>query len=191
MILSEPFLEECVQECSISGCVAVYAPEKIRGKCFWAKVRDFERSFYDATCIDCVRFVRRDIFLKAGGFDENLTGPEDWDFDRRIRALGPVSIIRAPVYHNEGDFNFKKYLKKKMYYAGSFDQYIKKWGEKDAVIKKQLGFYYRYVGVFSENKKIFKLAAHPLLTVSMYALRIAVGLAYLAHRRHSAIRCKQ
>lgn len=45
-------------------------------------MRDFERSFYNTACIDAVRFVRKDKFLEIGGFDESLTGPEDWDFDR-------------------------------------------------------------------------------------------------------------
>ena len=183
MILSEPLVEECVQLCARSGCVALFVPEKIRGKGFWAKARDFERSFYDATCIDCVRFVRRDIFLSSGGFDETLTGPEDWDFDRRIRALGSVGIVQAPLYHNEGAFNLKSYLNKKKYYAAHFDKYMQKWGRNDRTIKKQLGFFYRYVGIFFENGKWRKLVRHPGLAGGMYFLRILVGVTFLSRKR--------
>jgi len=85
MILSENVIKECINKCENEDYVALYIPEKIIGRDFWIKVRDFERSFYNATCIDAIRFIRRDKFLEIGGFDESLTGPEDWDFDRRIR----------------------------------------------------------------------------------------------------------
>jgi glycosyltransferase involved in cell wall biosynthesis len=109
MILSENVIAECVEKClpcrkpkaflrgEKEGYIALYIPEKIvnlssnhlnnlcnlnfnlRNQRYWIKVRDFERSFYNATVIDCARFVRRDKFLEIGGFDESLTGPEDWN----------------------------------------------------------------------------------------------------------------
>ncbi len=110
MILSEDVVFKCVEKCKNSDIIALYIPERIisllhnesidnllDNRCnhfynfhnqpFLIRVRDFERSFYNATVIDCVRFVCRDKFLEIGGFDENLTGPEDWDFDRRIRYV--------------------------------------------------------------------------------------------------------
>lgn len=83
MMLSESVISKCIEKCENDGCIALYIPERIIGNGFWVKVRDFERSFYNATCIDCVRFVRRDKFLEIDGFDENLAGPEDWDFGRK------------------------------------------------------------------------------------------------------------
>lgn len=182
MILGEGILAECVQSCENEGYIALYIPEKITGEGFWIKVRDFERSFYDATVIDCVRFIRRDKFLEAGGFDENLIGPEDWDFDRRIRKFGKVGQIETPLYHNEGDFNFKRYLEKKNYYSKTFIKYIEKWGENDAIIKKQLGFAYRYWVVFTENGKLKRLLAHPGLALGMYFLKLIVGLQYVKYQ---------
>ncbi len=145
---------------------------------FWTRIRDFERSFYDATEIDCVRFVRKDAFKKVGGFDETLTGPEDWDFDRRIRKTGKVGIINTPLYHNEGGFNLKKYLRKKSSYAESMSRYMEKWGQNDPIVKKQLGACYRLLGVFIENGRWKKLIRHPLLTLGMYLLRFMVGITY-------------
>jgi len=179
MVLSEEVIKESVEKCENEGDIALYIPEKIIGNGFWIKVRNFERSFYNATVIDCVRFVRRDKFLELGGFDENLTGPEDWDFDRRVREIGKVSIIGAPIYHNEGEFSFQRYVNKKSYYTKSFDKYIEKWSGKDLVIKKQLGFGYRYVGVFVENGKWKKLIRNPVLTVAMYVLRVIIGKVYI------------
>lgn len=200
MTLSKKVVGECIDKCENEDCIALYIPERIVNlssnqlsnlwnqsfnlcnQNFWTKIRDFERSFYNATCIDCVRFVRRDKFLKIGGFDENLTGPEDWDFDRRIREVGKVNIINSSIYHNEKEFNLRKYLSKKSYYVKSLSQYIQKWGENDLIVKKQLGFWYRFFGVFIKNKKWKKLLRHPLLTLGMYLLRIMVGVKFLSKK---------
>jgi len=178
MNLSEKVIEECVGECEQKGYIALYIPEKIIGKGFWVKVRNFERSFYNATCIDAVRFVRKDKFLQISGFDESLTGPEDWDFERRIKECGPVSCISQFLHHNESEFSFRQYLSKKFYYSGSFKRYIEKWGKSDKIVKKQLGFCYRYFKVFIEKGKFKKLLRYPVLTIGMFCLRVLVGLAY-------------
>ncbi len=84
MILSENIIEECINKCESKNYIALYIPERIIGQGFWIKVKDFERSFHNATVIDCVRFMREDAAEEIGGFDESFTGPEDWDFDRRL-----------------------------------------------------------------------------------------------------------
>ncbi|MEI6632129.1 MAG: glycosyltransferase, partial [bacterium] len=179
MNLSAHVVSECVKRCERGGLVALYIPERIVGRGFWARVRDFERSFYNATCIDCVRFVRRDKFLEIGGFDEALTGPEDWDFDRRIRQNGEADIISSPLYHDEGVFSFRRYINKKSYYMRWFDKYVQKWGKDDIIIRKQLGFYYRFLGAFTEEGKWKRLFKHPLLTAGMYCLRMLVGISFI------------
>lgn len=182
MILNKEVISECVYKCKKDNLVALYIPEKIIGDGFWIKVRDFERGFYNATCIDCVRFVRRDKFLGIRGFDESLTGPEDWDFDRRMKQIGKTGMIDAPIYHNETGFCLSRYVRKKQYYAKSFNRYIKKWGFNDPIVKKQLKPYYRLVGVFIENHKWKTVLKHPLLALGMIYLRLRVGFAYVFSR---------
>lgn len=178
MTLSENVISECVKIFEHNEKIkALYIPEKIFGNGFFNKVRNFERSFYNATAIDGVRFFRKEDFLKIGGYDISLNGTEDWDLDRRIKNIGKVSIIKSPLFHHE-NHNLKKYIIKKSYYASNFDNYFKKWGF-DNITKKQFGLYYRYIGAFVEKGKWKKLLRHPILTFSMYFLLFLKGLVYI------------
>ncbi len=184
MSLSPKVIEECIKKFQISNfkfqnkLVGLYIPEVILGDSFWSKVRNFERSFYNTTVIDCVRFFPKKVWEEVEGFDEDLTGPEDWDFDKRVRKSGKTDIINQPLYHNEADFILRDYLKGKSYYARTFDKYINKWGRDDPDIKKQFGFCYRYFGIFIENRKWIKLFFHPILAFGLYFLRISVGFSF-------------
>ena len=179
MRVSPGVVKECLDAVQADpGIVGIYIPEVVVGTGFWIRVRNFERSFYDATVIDAVRFIRREVFLEIGGFDGTLCGPEDWDLDRRLMERGRLHLIRAHLLHDEGAFSFGRYLRKKTYYARSFDAYATKWHH-DATVRKQLGFFYRFVGVFVEDGKWTRLVRHPLLTAGMYFLRLLVGCSFI------------
>ena len=152
------------------GCYdALYIPEVVVGKGFWIKVRNFERSFYNGTCIDAIRFMRKDKFP---GFDENLTGVEDWDMDRRFK--GDKGMASFPIYHVEGEFNLWKYQRKKAYYTKWMDRYKRLYPK-----CKELNFWYRYFGVFWEGGKWKKCLKAPILYLSTLFLRLLVGVIYL------------
>lgn len=180
MVLSREVVGECVTKSEEGGYIALYIPENIIGeKGYWIEARNLERSFYNATVIDCVRFVRRDNALEINGFDENLTGPEDWDFDRRIKKVGTVGMINASLSHNERRFSIRRYISKKIYYTPFFDKYIQKWGRRDSIVKKQLGFWYRCLWVFVEKGKWRRLVCHPFLAAGIFFLKFMVGLSYV------------
>lgn len=180
MRLSTAVIEECLTAVKDDPAITgIFIPEQVVGTGYWIKVRNFERSFYDATVVDAVRFIRRDVFLDLGGFDLSLCGPEDWDMDRRLGERGPLHLISSPLFHDEGAFSFSTYLKKKSYYARTMDAYRVKW-HNDVIVRKQLGFYYRFIGVFVENGKWKRLVRHPLLAAGMYFLRFLVGCSYIA-----------
>jgi len=180
MILNKELIKDCVEKVKKNSEIsALYISEIVMGKKFWSKVRRFERSFYDGTVIDCARFIKKESFRAVGGFDESLTGPEDWDLDKKLRNIGKTDLVKTPIYHNEAEFEMKKYLDKKGYYAKKFDDYIAKWGKDDIDIKKQFGVYYRFLGVFIEKGKWKKIIAHPILTLGMYFLRGLVGIKFL------------
>ena len=124
MRLEPTVIEECIAVVkSAPEIIGFYIPEKVVGNGFWINVRNFERSFYDATCIDAARFIKKKSFLEAGGFDTSMSGPEDWDLDRRLLEKGKLALIKSHLNHDEGAFSFKTYFGKKKSFleAGGFD----------------------------------------------------------------------
>jgi len=187
MTLSPSLVNACVKFIREKECDALHISEIVTGINYWSKVRRFERSFYDGTVIDGARFFTKEIFISINGFDENITGPEDWDIDKKIKQIGKICLLpnenlQNVIFHNEAEFDMKKYLSKKSYYSKSFETYIDKWGKTDGDIKKQFGLYYRYIGVFTENGKWKKLILNPHLTIGMFILRILVGLAFIKNK---------
>ncbi len=181
MTLAPSALRACAEAMSDTGVAGCFISERVRGQGFWIRVRDFERSFYDATVIDAVRCIRRQAFLDVGSYDTALWAAEDWDLDRRLSKKGRFVSAGTFLEHNEGEFDFRRYVKKKAYYATNFSAYFAKWG-RDDITRKQFGFWYRFAGVFLENGKWKRFLAHPIYALAMYWLRLLVGVVYLRSR---------
>ena len=142
-------------------------PEKSYGSGFWTKFKVFEREMYvgDQT-IEAPRYFKRDLFLKFGGYDENITGPEDYDLPLRMKKSGvKVGRINSYILHNEGVFSPIKSAKKKFYYASHAKSYIKK--HPDMLIK-QGNLIFRWS--FLRNWK--KIIRHPFLFFGMFVVRV-------------------
>ena len=80
MILPGALIGEILGCCRLqSNAVEAYwIPEVRTGSGIRVKARNFERSFYDGTCIDALRLFHKSVLEKTGGYDENLiAGPED------------------------------------------------------------------------------------------------------------------
>jgi glycosyltransferase involved in cell wall biosynthesis len=162
---------------------ALYVREVRAGTSWWIKVRNFERSFYDATCIDGLRVIKRSLLAQVGGYDENLFAAEDWDLDRRILSItSKVSLTDGYLLHDEGAFSFSRHLKKKAYYSTNFSAYLNKWGQ-DAITRKQFGLFYRFFTVFLEQGKWKRAFSHPHYMFAIWIERLCVGLLYLKRKR--------
>ncbi|MGN0833952.1 MAG: glycosyltransferase family 2 protein [Kiritimatiellia bacterium] len=174
----------CASGSAADAPEAYWIPEVRTGRGLRVKARNFERSFYDGTCIDALRLFRRSVLVATGGYDETLiAGPEDWDLDLRVLALGVrCAVLKHHLLHNERQLTLVRMLAKKAYYAQSMAAYQAKWWGHPA-LRRQLGFGYRYFGVYVEHGKWRRLLRHPLLAFVMYCERIAVGVVYLARRR--------
>lgn len=184
MILPRETIDEILERIrSESVTRAYWIPEIRTGSGLRIKARNFERSFYDGTCIDALRLFHKSVLEATGGYDETLiAGPEDWELDLRVLATGvKCEVLTKPLIHNEKKLSLGKMLAKKAYYTQSMAAYRAKWTNHPA-LKKQLGFGYRYFGVFVEHGKWKKLLRHPILAALMYFERILVGVVYLVKR---------
>jgi len=160
-------VKECVELSEKENCEAIILPEKSIGIGFWARVKAFERSFYVGNdYMEGARFFKKDIYEKLGGYDENLTGPEDWDLTIRIRREN-YKICRTSLFleHDEGIINLFGSSQKKKYYARDmFEKYAKK---NPLELKKQMSFFVR----FPLDKIVKKGLGHPILFSSMIFMK--------------------
>jgi glycosyltransferase involved in cell wall biosynthesis len=157
----------------------LYIPEVRAGRGWWGRVRNFERSFYNGTCIDALRVMRRTTLLAAGGYDEALYAGEDWDLDLRFLPLaGWTAITRGSLLHDEGLFTLGRHLAKKRYYSGNLSRYHQKWPGNPAV-RRQFSIYYRLFGVFLEHGQWRRSLCRPDLMFGIWLDRMLVGVQFL------------
>ncbi len=167
MELTPKVVKACVEMVEKNKKIAAVAiPEKSVAHLFWEKVKAFERSFYnesgDATT-DAERFFKRSIFEKVGGYDESITGPEDWDLPERIHKKGfGKARINERLYHHERVVSPYALAKKKYYYALTSHRYLKK--HKIATFSPKTIYFLR--PIFYQQWR--KLLSHPILSIAMF-----------------------
>jgi glycosyltransferase involved in cell wall biosynthesis len=128
MTLSTNVIAEVVLDIA-AGSTSVVIPERTVGEGYWARVNAFERSFYqDHDFVEAPRFFPAEVFHRAGGFDEAMTGAEDWDLGLRTASMGPRTRIDAEILHEEGRVEFFNICMKKAYYAPGVALFVKKHG---------------------------------------------------------------
>ena len=117
MILPGALIGEILECCRLqsNAVEACWIPEVRTGRGIRVKARNFERSFYDGTCIDALRLFNKSVLEKTGGYDENLiAGPEDWELDIRVLATGAkCEVLKNHLIHNEKQLTLKRMLEKK------------------------------------------------------------------------------
>lgn len=166
MELTPNVISDCVQLTESDEEIGeIVIPEKSLASNFWGKVKAFERSFYNEqgdVLTDAARFFRRKVFIKAGGYDEAITGPEDWDLPETIREMGyKVGRIKSILYHYERINSPFALAYKKFYYAKLAHRYIKK--HKISLVSAKTIYFLRPI-FYRKWKKLIK---HPLLTLGL------------------------
>jgi len=206
MILGQNLISSAIDKVLGNNIDGLYIPETILGSRLFNRIRRFERNFYIGSDIDAIRFFSRDKFIKTGGFDESLTGPEDWDFDYRFRQCGKVSVLEesllikdswslysfihqnldqgdniysSHIFHNETNIGLREFLNKKCYYLNSFENYKNKWKGNKKVYANQLSIFYRLFFVFLEKQKYKKFLKKPFLAFLVILLKLITFLSTL------------
>lgn len=153
-------------------------------KSFWEKVKAFERSFYNIKgdkVTDAARFFDANIFHIISGYDERITGPEDWDITDNVVERGfRVKWINEIIYHFERVPNPLKLAQKKYYYGLKAHRYFQK--HKMNLLSLKTVYFFR--PAFFQDP--MRLIMHPILTVAMLFMlsceQIGGGLGYLIGR---------
>lgn len=135
MELAPDIISECVRAAkggdgARNKICAVVIPERSVGTGYWTECKILERKFYEGVdWMEAARFYNADIFRALHGFDEGITGPEDFDLSQRLKAVygkTSVSRIRSYIFHHEGRIVLSQLLRKKWYYGKKMSAYFKK-----------------------------------------------------------------
>jgi glycosyltransferase involved in cell wall biosynthesis len=179
MRLTERVVEDCVKTIENSPNIGgIIVPERTAGESFWARVRDFERSFYIGTEMESARFYRKELVLRVSGFDENVVFYEESTLSQKIEMLdyNVKARIRSEILHDEDHVSLSKRLKGKFHYGRTIDRYKENYPKYG---KRQTSLVYR-CGLFLGNKRFYSkpLTAIEVLTLK-YLEYLALILGYL------------
>ncbi len=105
---------------------AVVLPELAFGVGYFAACRALEKELYlgDAN-VEAARVFRRSALEQVGGYDEDLTGAEDWELpDRVVDAGWELGRTTSHVWHDEGTVHIGAQFAKKRYYGRGVRRYV-------------------------------------------------------------------
>lgn len=165
MILTENVVKECVLAIKKEKTGGVIIPERSIGEGYWANVKAFERKLYEGdSTIEAARFFRKNIFWEVGGYDEKITGPEDWDLPQRIKRKYKIGRIRSFIFHDEGRVSLFTLVKKKHYYGLKLSSYL---GEHPIRLTASQVIYLLRPAFYKKWKTLIR---NPFLTIGMIVM---------------------
>jgi glycosyltransferase involved in cell wall biosynthesis len=154
----------------IKNLVGLVIPERFVGEGFWTNCKILEKSCYTGGEEHvAARFFAKKTFVKVGGYDEHLTGPEDIDLHKRVLALGKIGTASAWITHHEGRLTLRGIVKKRYYYSLTLKRYLAK--------HPRTGEFSFFRSAFLRQWK--KLLSDPVHAVGMLVMRFCEGLAVL------------
>lgn len=169
MVLEPLVGSQAVQQIS-AGMGRVFVPEVSFGEGYLAHVRSWDRSMCmgDAR-VEAARFIDRDAFFGVGGFNEGLTGPEDWALDDALSLAGVISgRTTAKIWHDEGRINLRNLFHKKRYYSKDLRTYL------DAAPHRRGGLLGRYL----KKGSIRQIVSKPGYLPGLFAIKAVEASAY-------------
>jgi glycosyltransferase involved in cell wall biosynthesis len=183
MVLAPGVVAGCVRVMDSCSAPAAIIPEVSFGDGFWTRCRALERHCYSGDdSVEAARLYRREAFVAVGGFDEQLTGAEDWDLSRRVAGARALPRIASVIEHDEGRITLRQTFAKRSYYAPGYLRYLRKHGRDVAgqgnVVLRPAPLRQRRL-----------LARHPLLCAGIVVMKTAEAAAVVSvAARSSALR---
>ena len=128
-VLHPRVVEECVQLMKQGYDAIIILNISYPKPSLIAKVRFYERlSYYGSGVYEAARFVRKNLFIKVGGFDTRLYTNEDYDLHRRLIKLGAkiTRTRRSFEIHIGEPKSVREFIVKNIYYGSNIKYYVKK-----------------------------------------------------------------
>lgn len=184
MELTPKVVEDCLNKTKLENLDSVVVPEESIASNFWGKVKAFERSFYNEKgdpITDAARFFSKQVFMKVGGYDEAITGPEDWDLPDRIKKAGfRTGRSTEKIYHHEQRISLIALFRKKFYYGLNAHKYLSK--HNIPIVSPKTIYFLR--PLFYQNW--MRLVKYPFLSLAMICMLfielLGGGLGYMVGR---------
>jgi len=128
MEVNPDVVKKCVDACLQENADAVVIPEvSIFARGFIGACRKIENELFREGFFEIPRFFKKEIFLKLGGYDDDLVLGEDNELYTRIQKAGyKTKKISAKVKHYERERSLKEIVLKAYFYAKSFRFLVKK-----------------------------------------------------------------
>jgi len=169
MELTSTVIHECVTLAEKDPLIgAIVIPETTSGLTLLAKIRRYERQFYHNTYIESPRFYRREVALKAGGFDP-IVFYEEATLAYKLEKLGfKKGRISSYIIHHEEHMTMTELIRKRYYYGRTSHIYTTRYRD---YARFQLNPAYRLRLFFKR-----KFWEHPHMALAVLALK---GLEYL------------
>lgn len=175
MRISKGLLSECVEKIN-SGYDALVIPEDSYGEGFWAKVKWLEKKCYQGVeWMESLRCVKKDVYEKLGGHNEQMVFSEDKDFDIRVHNAGyKIGRTESIIRHYEGKLTFWKTISKKQNYSKTSDVFQ---NNNSINFKYSISYFWQYwfyltfkrYFIFIKNYKY--IFTHPILYLGLWIMK--------------------
>lgn len=183
-VLDKKVVEECIKLCETDSYDAVVVHNSPDVRVSWiARVRKFEVDMYKYNLNhSSARFIRKDLYLKLGGFDSKVTAGEDYDFQNKLNRSGArVGFAEAEALHLGEPRHLWPHLMKYFDYGKDFVNYQNVTTKQEQAT--QLGF---FRGVYFKNwRKFFKHPLQAIVFLGYNSLKYLFGGAGLVSARLS------
>lgn len=149
---------------------AIVVPELSFGEGFWAGCRSLEKRLYlGDRSVEAARIFRRAAFQATGGYDEEMTGGEDYDLPDAIALAGwGTARTTSVAWHDEGRVQLRVVFAKKRYYGRGLPRWASHGVGRDRLFRSSL------VG------HPFRLLRDPVHTAGLVMLKATDGAGLLA-----------